>query len=222
MTSQRSDLREQPALSASQPIYEGLRNDILSGKLTPGAPLRQDDIARQHGVSKMPVREALMKLEADGYVLFRKNRGAIVREVSVAELLNLMDIRIALECKALELAIPNQVAADHEQAGRLLDDYASHRSSAQWSEMNRAFHHMLYEPCGNPQLLEMITDIQRRIGPATRLLVSETSGLERPDREHREILRACIEGDVARGVDLLKAHITTTRKEIAAQFRRRG
>ncbi|NIA71329.1 GntR family transcriptional regulator [Pelagibius litoralis] len=211
---------DQAVFSASQPIYEALRNDILSGKLSGGVPLRQDEIARNHGVSKMPVREALMKLEAEGYVLFRKNKGATVREISVTELLNLMDIRVALECKALEMAIPNQIQSDFDEIAKILGDYSQSCTTAHWSEMNQKFHYMLYEPCGNAQLLEMITDIQRRIGPVTRVVVTEASGFERPNKEHQDILQACKQGDVERGVALLQAHIITTKKEAAARLRR--
>ena len=143
-----------------------------------------------------------------------------MREISVAELLNLMDIRVALECKALEMAIPNQIKSDHVAAQKLLDDYAQKCTSAQWSEMNQQFHFMLYEPCGNTQLLEMIADLQRRIGSVTRVLVTEASGYERPNDEHSDILDACRAGDTEQGVQLLHAHIMTTKKEVAAQLRR--
>jgi DNA-binding GntR family transcriptional regulator len=204
----------------AEPIYDALKEEIIAGRLLPGEPLRQDDIARRHGVSKIPVREALLKLEVDGFVTFRKNRGAIVREVSAAEILHIMDIRVALECKALELAIPNMIASDFEGARAILDEYSRQTEPAQWSEMNLRFHHALYEPCSNPLLLQMITDLQQRIGPQLRLLVTEVSGLERPQAEHRAILNACRAGDTAEAVEVLRQHILTTRKETAAQMRR--
>lgn len=216
------DKQERKARSTtmSEPIYEALKEDIIVGKLSGGEPLRQDDIARDHGVSKIPVREALLKLEADGFVLFRKNRGATVRELSMPEILNLLDIRVALECKALELAIPNQIKSDHVEARKILDEYSSKNNPEFWSEMNRNFHHTLYEPCANPQLLDMILGLQRRIGPVVRLLVTETSGLERPSAEHHEILEACEKGNAEVGVELLRQHIETTKKETAARLRR--
>lgn len=204
----------------AEPIYDALKQEIIAGRLTPGAPLRQDDIASLHGVSKIPVREALLKLEVDGFVTFRKNRGAIVREVPAEEILHIMDIRVALECKALELAIPNMIASDFETARSILDEYSRQTEPAQWSNMNLRFHHALYEPCSNPLLLQMITDLQQRIGPQLRLLVTEVSGLERPQSEHWAILEASERGNVEQAVGILHQHIQTTKKETAAQLRR--
>ncbi|WP_170388144.1 GntR family transcriptional regulator [Ruegeria atlantica] len=204
----------------AQPIYDELKKQILSGERAPGEPLRQDEIARQYGVSKIPVREALMKLEVDGFVLIRKNKGATVREVSATEILNIMDIRVALECKALELSIPNMIASDIELAGTILDDYSKHSDPEQWSDMNLRFHHALYEPCSNPLLLRMISDLQQRIGPQLRLLVTTVTGLERPQAEHAAILEACRVGDGGKAVELLRKHIETTKKETAAKLRR--
>lgn len=210
----RDDLRP-----AAEPIYQALKTAIIQGELLPGSPLRQDEIARAHGISKIPVREALLRLEMDGFVLFRKNRGAIVRELSPRDILNVMDIRVALECKALELAVPNMIAADFAAARAILTDYTGDNAE-NWSEMNLRFHRALYEPCDNPELLQMISDLQQRLGAFTRLFVSGTSGLERPQQEHYEILEACEAGDTARAVSILERHIETTKKETAARLRR--
>lgn len=205
----------------ADPIYDAIKEAIVSGDLAPGEPLRQDEIARSHGVSKIPVREALLRLEVDGLVLFRKNKGAIVRGLTPEEILNLMDIRVALECKALELSVANMVASDIETARALLDTY-SHETDAQaWSKLNVSFHQTLYEPCGNAFLLEMIEDVRTRMGPAVRSLVSETSGLKRPHAEHVMILDAVEQGNTGQAVDLLRRHIETTKKEMAARLRRR-
>jgi DNA-binding GntR family transcriptional regulator len=208
--------------SAADPIYQKLKEGILSGALAAEEPLRQDEIAKTHGVSKIPVREALQRLEVEGLVTFRKNRGAAVRRLSDAEILQLMDIRVALECRALELAVPNMIAADFRAMAELLESYAREASLVQWSEMNRRFHNMLYEPCGNPVLLTMIADLQQRLGPYLRLLVTEASGAERPNREHDLILAECRESNTPAAVEHLRQHIETTKKEVAAFLRRSG
>jgi DNA-binding GntR family transcriptional regulator len=201
-------------------IYDMIKETIMSGKLVPGQQLKQDDIAKAHGVSKIPVREALARLEVDGFVLFRKNKGATVREMSADELLQLMDIRMALECKALELAIPNMVADDFMKARSILEKCAKKTQPKDWSDLNIQFHESLYEPCGNTQLLQMISDLRERMGPHTRLIVTEASGLKRPQSEHYEILDMCEQKDVPNALSLLREHISVTKKETAAKLRR--
>ncbi|UOA32875.1 HTH-type transcriptional regulator McbR [Sulfitobacter sp. DSM 110093] len=207
--------------SAADPIYDDVRAQILSGAIKPGSPLRQDEIAKRFGVSKIPVREALRRLEVENLVTFERNKGATVRQHSEKEILQLLDIRVALECRALELAIPSMITSDFRDMRQLLADYAQRTEVAQWSAMNARFHHMLYEPCGNTLLLAMIDDLQERLGQYLRLLVSTASGLERPMREHDKILEACEKQDVEGAVGMLRQHIEATQKEVAA-FLRRG
>ena len=206
--------------SAADPIYRELRAAIVDGSLAGGIALRQDEIARKHGVSKIPVREALQRLEAEGLVHFLRNRGAFVRQLSAVEVLQLIDIRVALECRALELAIPHMIPADLNAMHDLLKAYAEETQVSKWSEFNLRFHTMLYEPCGNPHLIAMIADIHERIGPYQRQIVTEATGLERPMREHDDILMACTNGDVETAVGVLRQHIETTKKEVAAYMRR--
>ncbi|MEM7731684.1 MAG: GntR family transcriptional regulator [Pseudomonadota bacterium] len=206
---------------AADPIYNDLKGDILTGKIEPGTPLRQDELAKRFGVSKIPVREALRRLEVDRLVVFERNKGAAVRGYSEVEILQLMDIRIALECRALELAIPNMIESDFRDMRALLDDYVQSKEVAEWSASNLRFHNMLYEPCANDQLVSMIRDLQAKLGQYLQLMVSNVSGLERPMREHIEILDASEAGDVVTAVATLRKHIETTQKEVAA-FLRRG
>lgn len=205
----------------AEPIYSALKTAIMTGALAPGEPLRQDEIARNHGVSKIPVREALLRLEVDGFVTFRKNKGATVRELSSHEILNLLDVRVALECKAVELAIPHMVSSDFERAEKILGEYGQSTDISAWSDLNVRFHQALYDPCDNLLLLQMIGDVRARIGPVTRLLVSETSGLDRPHQEHLKILQACKAAKLEEAVALMRKHIETTKKETAARLRRR-
>lgn len=203
-------------------VYQTLRRDILAGTLEGGQALRQDDIARQHGLSKVPVREALRRLEMESLVEFRPRRGAIVRAVSDDDLLEMLDIRIALECRALELAIPNMAESDFQLAQTVLEEYQASPDKERWSELNRRFHGCILEPCGNRQLLSLITDFEQRVGPLVRLRVTEATGLERPMREHTGILEHCRAGDVQKAVAALRKHIETTQREVAASIRRRN
>lgn len=208
--------------SAAEPIYQALKTGILCGELSPGQPLRQDEIARLHGVSKIPVREALLRLELDGYVLLRRNRGATVRGLSAAEILNIMDIRVALECLALGLAIPRMGPSDLLEARRVLDQYGQATDVELLSTLNLKFHQVLYAPSDNPELLRMILDLQHRIGPYIQHEMTRATGHVWPQDEHLGILLACEGQDTDRGQSLLRRHIETTKRETAARLRRRG
>lgn len=206
---------------ASSAVHVALRSDILDGRLAGGAPLRQDEIAARFGVSKIPVREALRQLEIEGLVEFRPRRGAIVREIPDAEVLELIDVRLALECRALELAVPQMIEADLRLAREIQAEYATETDRKRWSELNLRFHHTLLEPCANHTLLSLLSNIEQRMGAVTRQRVTRIMGLERPVREHQAILEACEAGDTADAVGHLRRHIDTTRKEFVAFLRRR-
>jgi DNA-binding GntR family transcriptional regulator len=101
-------------------IANALRDDILQGKLTSNQPLRQDDIASQFGVSKIPVREALVQLKAEGLVTLVPNRGASVADLSGEEADEIYLMRIALEKIALQRAIPRLTVSHMKQAEETL------------------------------------------------------------------------------------------------------
>lgn len=208
--------------TSSRTIYDALKARIVGGALEGGVPLRQDELAIEFGVSKIPVREALRQLESEGLVEFRPRRGAIVTLLSAEDLADMLDIRIALECRALELAVPNMVDDDIGVAAEILEEYGQETVAERWSDLNLRFHRALYEPCGRRHLLSLISDMQGRMGAFMRLKVTLASGLDRPHREHEEILAACQAKDGKRAVKLLRRHIETTQKEVAAYFRRQA
>ncbi|MDC0737990.1 GntR family transcriptional regulator [Cognatishimia sp. SS12] len=208
------------AQSAAAPIYRALKASILASDLPAGRALRQSEIAKQFGVSKVPVREALQKLEAEGFVLLLPNKGAFVREVPAEEVLDLLDIRAALESQAVENAVPQMIETDLQALQANLKAYSEAPDIPAWSQLNLEFHRMLCEPCGNTQLMLMLEDIQLRIGPFLRLTVTEASGMERPRRDHDLIVQACLSGNAKEAAALVRRHIQETKKEVAAFMRR--
>ena len=106
------------ASSGTTPEYiaAALRQAILQGRYVANQPLRQDRLADELGVSKVPLREALVQLRAEGLVAFKPNRGAVVTELSADEADEIFTMRVALEAKALEKAIPRLRSADFIRA----------------------------------------------------------------------------------------------------------
>ena len=209
-------------LVASDQVYLNLRQQILNGDINPGTALRQDDIAAQNDVSKIPVREALRRLQMEGLVDFVPRKGATVRQIDLNDVLELLDIRLALECRALELSVPSFIDSDIESAWDIHDTYKREVNPENWSNLNREFHHCLLEPCDNRHLMSLLADVEQRMGLLMRYRVTEASGLKRPIKEHGLILDACEQRNIDLAVTLLHKHIETTQKEVAAYYRRKN
>jgi DNA-binding GntR family transcriptional regulator len=191
----------------NQSIADALRADILRGKLQGGQPLKQDDLAAQFGVSKIPVREALMQLKAEGLVNFYPNRGAFVSELSAAEADEIYVMRIALEKEVLARAIPHLTVSHFKRAAEILTAIDREENIAKWGELNWEFHSTLYWPANLPRVMETIQTLHTNIA---RYLVLYLAGMDyqkKSQREHRALLQACRDGDVEKAEDILDEHL---------------
>ncbi len=200
-------MSQSPLPVTNESIAGALRADILRGRLQGGQPLKQDEIAVQFGVSKIPVREALVQLKAEGLVDFYPNRGAFVSELSAAEADEIYVMRIALEKEILARAIPHLTVSDFKQAGGLLVNMDREENIARWGELNWEFHAMLYAPAGLPRLMETLRTLHTNIA---RYLVLYLAGMDyqkRSQREHRALLKACREGDIEKAQTILEEHL---------------
>lgn len=200
--------------STPDAVREELRRAISAGELPPGIQLRQDELAERFGTSRIPVREALRQLEAEGFVTFLPNRGAVVSDLSVDEVVELLEIRIALECHALRLAIPAMGDVDLDDARTILRSYDEEPDPEKWGAFNWRFHKSLYAPCNRPRLLAMIEANYGHVGRFTRALVSRATGKDRPQREHYQLLEFCRDGEIEKAVRLLREHIVQTQKTL--------
>lgn len=209
-----------PRKPAPELVRDELRASILAGELEAGRPLRQDEVAERFGTSRIPVREALRQLESEGLVTFLPNKGVVVKGFSLEDVLELLEIRIALETRALRLAIPNMAVEDLDAAQELLDRYDQSSELAAWGEMNWRFHWTLYLPCARPKLLAMIEANYGHFSRFARAQVSRATGKVRPQQEHHELLRLCRSGEIEPAVDLLGRHIEATQKSLRASLRR--
>lgn len=213
--------RESSKQSAPDIVREGLREAILNGNIAEGRQLRQDELAEQFGTSRIPVREALRQLEAEGLVKIVPNKGAVVRRLSVDDVLEMLDIRIALECHALRLAIPNMAEEDFLLAEEILETYNKEPAPDGWGAMNRRFHLALYAPCHRPRLMAMIEANFGHVDRFVRTQVSRVTGKDRPQKEHMRILELCREGQTEKAVALLQSHIEQTKRSVQASLRHR-
>lgn len=194
----------------SSAVAEELRRRIVDGEFESGFQLRQDALAAEFGVSRIPVREALMQLEAEGLVKIHPHRGAIVSELSTDEIDELFELRALLEPRLLKASAPHLTDADYKRLNEILQEYASELKAmhvSRWGELNNEFHRVLYQHARQPRSLAIVANLLQESDRHTRLQLSLTKGMERAAAEHAEILKLCAEGKIAAACALLKAHI---------------
>jgi DNA-binding GntR family transcriptional regulator len=201
-------------------ITASLRDMILSGEVGLGVQLKQEALAKHFGVSRIPVREALKRLQAEGLVQHTPNAGSVVARKSREELLEILDIRIGLETRALELAIPNMRPADFKAAREIMAKYDASDDPREWAELNLEFHLRLYRPCNRPRLVKMIEEIVRGVDIHLRAQQSSKVGRKSPQTEHKDILSACMDKNVKKATSLLQQHIEHTQVALAEQPQR--
>lgn len=208
--------------SASEVIAKQLRHAIITGVVAEGDPVRQDDVARLFKVSKIPVREALKRLEAEGLVEFKRNKGAVVTRISEPELAQMFEVRVLLEVKAITLAVPNMTASDLARADAICAAFLSEDDVGRSSELNWDFHACLYAPAQRPFMLELIRSIHDKLERYLRIQASLSAGKARADLEHRAIVDACRAGDAPLAARLTEAHIEGVCQSLHAQLPQPG
>lgn len=200
--------------------YERVRDRILAGEFAPGAALRQDVIAAELGVSKIPVREAFGRLEQDGLVQLARNRGYRVRPVSAAEAAEVYALRLTLEPAAAAEGAKAATAADHAAAAAALGAFeaAQRRGDAGGAQRaHRDFHLALVRPGGavTYQILERLQVLAERY---VRLHLRPRGRETRARREHQALLAAYRARASDEVRELLAAHIRTTRDDLAREL----
>lgn len=204
----------------AQRTADAIRQQILAGAYTAGQVLRQEDLAAQLGVSRIPVREALRQLEVEGYIDLHAHRGATVTGLSADDALEIYEIRASLEVLALKLAIPNLTPTDLAQADALLDAIdAEPADFKQWAELNWQFHETLYAPCRKARLLAMIKALHDNVGRYLRTSLSVGTHSKPSQQEHRALLTACRKRDTQLATSLLDRHLASTAHKLAIKLR---
>jgi DNA-binding GntR family transcriptional regulator len=200
-----------PRQSLTSAVADKLRDQIIRGEIPEGALLRQDAIANQYQVSRIPVREALRQLDAEGLITIVPNRGAVVPALSPDDVEELFSIRALLEPEVLKLSIPHLTEEDFSEAEAVLRTYVSelrredHLSA--WGRLNWQFHSILYSRANQPRFMAIIRNVNNSGERYTRLQLYLTHGMKRANEEHHHILELCRERAVAAACKLLRQHI---------------
>ncbi len=215
-------------LSQSERAYRVLRREILHGDVMPGERLRAADLQDRYDLGLTPIREALMRLTSERLVEGEANRGSRARDVSIAELRDLMATRREIERMCLAASIANGdaqweaeiVASLHLLTRTVLPASDGDRETAsRWEALHRRFHTALIAACGSPWQLRfwnMLADHSERYRKV-RLLRHREKNAEVRDvhAEHAAIADAALKRDAGRAIALMDAHLTATENSVA-------
>jgi DNA-binding GntR family transcriptional regulator len=196
-------------VSRKEAVYETVRRAIIEGDLQPGERLDVATIALRLGCSRMPVRDALKELEADGLVTCFPSRGTEVSRLDRADLEQIFAIRLALEKLALERAIAAMTPDDHAALRDILVRQEATTDLPAWLELNEAFHGHINAASGWPRLVAQIARERQNIERYVRARI-RLDGRMQPQQQHWALLDACIERDAARGCRILEEHLSQT------------
>ena len=205
----------QSPTSAVEKVYRHTRTAILMGEYPPGFSLRMSDLARINGVSAIPVREAMRRLEAERLVESVANKGVRVAQLSNADLADAYQLRTILEAEAVRLTVPKLTDVDRAQAEYLRDEMARQFAAgdvAAAHAAHRALHFIVYERAGSPWLVHIISTLWDHTERYRRLGMQWLQQPEYLSAQHDDVIAALFSGDVDAAVESLRSHFEESRR----------
>lgn len=195
--------------------YEVIRESILKGVFAPGERLRQDQLANLIGVSRIPVRSALLQLEAEGLITFHPYRGAIVNKLSVEDMREIYELRGVLETHALRKALGAMTPERLERLEALAQELNAITDGEEFLSRRMDFFSELYDGSHQPRLVGMIDRLRAEAG--RYWLERHVDYVRRPgERDHMQVLGFIRDGDTEGAVRWLRQHLETVCDELVA------
>jgi DNA-binding GntR family transcriptional regulator len=204
--------------SMTSQLIVRFRERILAGTYAPGSALRQDVLASEFGTSKIPVREALVQLQAEGLVDIFPNRGFQVRPLATSELDEVFSLRLQIEPAAAALGAKLAGAADHAAARRALVRLNEALAAEEFSssgQLNRAYHLLLVVPRLQPVAADILGRLHTLAQRYVQAHLRPEGRVKRATREHTALLRVWIAGKSKEVRALVHTHIESTRDDLA-------
>lgn len=207
-------------------LYNAIRKAILEGVYRPGESVRQEALARVFSVSRVPVREALSRLEAEGLLVLRPRRGYIVKELDTQEIVEIFEMRAAMEEHAAYVATKARKPSDVQQVKSLLESLGKISSGSladapEWVKINRRFHNRIFASSRRTHLCQAIRNYRDWVDGYIRLEIAMTGRLADAHREHCEIVKAFADGDADLAAHLSRAHCTHTLEQLLEAVKHR-
>jgi DNA-binding GntR family transcriptional regulator len=196
-------------------VTKAIRQRILSGELAPGEPLRQEALADELGVSRVPIREAITRLTSEGLLTKEPHKGAYVAELSIEEVQETFEIRLRLEPWLFSQAIPHITDAELVKAERLVSEMDD-AESGNWGHLNWRLHETLYLPARRDITLQMLRVLHDRSDRYFRFQVVQVPIRAQSHDEHMNLIEACRKRDAKLGAKLLEQHVKIAAEQIVA------
>ncbi|ARP94201.1 GntR family transcriptional regulator [Bordetella genomosp. 13] len=194
-------------------VVDAMRARILSGEFPPGTPLRQELLAEDLGVSRIPVREALRLLSAEGLVDTIAHKGAFVSMLSKSEVQEFFDIRKRLEPWILREAIPNISDQDLQRAEQLVHEMDT-TEPGMWGSLNWELHESLYRAAGRPAALSVVRALHEKSERYFRFQVVNAPIRQQAHREHMALITLCRGRQIDEAEAMLERHIDDAAQQI--------
>jgi DNA-binding GntR family transcriptional regulator len=198
------------SLTRAERLREAIEERIATGEFPPGMHLDETELAQRFGVSRTPLREALIQLSSTGIVAVRPRRGAVVEEVTPQRLLEMFEVMAELEAMCGRLAARRMSEADHAallQAHRECEAACLSSDSDAYYHQNELFHLAIYAGSHSGFLIEQTTAMHRRLRPYRRLQLRVRNRVTNSFNEHSGIVEALAAGNAELASERLRAHI---------------
>lgn len=201
-----------PSQPAPISPYQRIKEAILDASLLPGQQLVEATLADWCGVSRTPVREALLRLEQDGMVE-RSERGLIVRQRSPEQILDIYETRIVLEASAAKFAAERHSRLDQIRLERLLHEHAELRSedATARAQMNREFHQGVWMASHNDALIDLLSRMDLHLARYPETTLAYPGRWEQALVEHGDLVTAILQRDTASASQIAEMHFVAAR-----------
>jgi len=207
-------MKELNCPSVSDVVYEQLFHMIASHQLKPGERLLEEQLSRNLGISRTPIRDAIRKLAKEGFAIMEPRKGAYVREFTLEDIIEVYDLRIALESLAIRLSINN---IDQDELEKLRYDFSTFEQKT-LIDADNELHYLIINNCRNKRLVEILDNLY------CQSKLFRTSGYYSPERtqkassQHIAIIDALRDRDTDRAIQLMMDHIEKSKNGVINEY----
>ena len=204
------------AQTTSSAVTQLLRQSLDRGRWASGEALRQEEIAAELGVSRVPVREALFQLQAEGLLRMVPNKGMYVRTVSAGDLRELFRLRSLIEADVLAEAVPLHTAATLNRVETIQAALDKAASVADWIAGDREFHEALYAPAQRGESMDIVRRLRFQVDRYYFARLKPGTRAQGWHEEHHALIRAVRRRDAKAALKVLQAHLAQTERSALA------